>query len=173
MLCCKLFLQPSIWKLELVEDYSLHCFQFHYLSCNHFCKQMAELAKFPAHSLFRISIFTITFVYSFFFDKDNGKPDVYSLVSGAAFAIMSLGLSKQSHFGFEIKLFLVIAGAIFSYPLIFLRFYLDAPTKYSEELTNTADYHVVQVDGSQVNSDCLVAPDLTFDVLPENGDIGL
>lgn len=125
----------------------------------------------------------LTTVYSFFFDKVNGKPDVYSLVSGAAFAIMSLGLSKQSHFGFEvdllyffcgfltlqfmkIKLFLVIAGAIFSYPLIILHFYLHVSTEYSEELTNTADYHVVQIDGYQVNFDSPVAPD--FDALRDS-----
>nr|AFK45993.1 unknown [Medicago truncatula] len=143
--------------------------------------QNSPSLRMRAHLVF--SVFTITTVYSYFFDKVNGKPDVYSLVSGAAFAIMSLGLSKQSHFGFEvdllyffcgyltlqfmkIKLFLVIAGAIFSYPLIILRFYLHVPTEYSEELTNTADYHVVQIDGSQVNFDSLVAPD--FDAFPDS-----
>jgi len=31
LLCSKLFLQLSIWKLEFVEDNSLHCFQFYHL----------------------------------------------------------------------------------------------------------------------------------------------
>ncbi|RDX76285.1 Exocyst complex component EXO70B1, partial [Mucuna pruriens] len=88
-------------------------------------------------------ILTITTVYSFFFDKEvKGKPDAYSLISFAAFAIMSLGLSKLSHFGFEvdllyffsglltlqlmkIKLWLVIVGVSFSYSLIILRSTLD------------------------------------------------
>lgn len=95
-----------------------------------------------AHLVF--SVFIITTVYSFFFDKANGKPDLYSLISGAAFAIMSLSLSKQTHFGFEvdllyffcgyltlqlmkIKLVLVIVGASFSYSLIIFRYYLGKP----------------------------------------------
>jgi len=95
-----------------------------------------------AHLVF--SVFIITTVYSFFFDKANGKPDLYSLISSAAFAIMSLSLSKQTHFGFEvdllyffcgyltlqlmkIKLVLVIVGASFSYSLIIFRYYLGKP----------------------------------------------
>jgi cell division protein FtsW (lipid II flippase) len=91
-------------------------------------------------------VFAITTVYSFFFDKANGKPDLYSLLSCAAFAVMSLCLSKQVHLGFEvdllyffcgyltlqlmkIKLFLVGVGIIFSYFLIILRFYLSNPTE--------------------------------------------
>jgi hypothetical protein len=66
------------------------------------------------------------------------------MVSGSAFAFMSLGLSQQSHFGFEvdllyffcgyltvqlmrIKLVLIIAGVSFSYSLIMLHFYLHSP----------------------------------------------
>jgi len=68
----------------------------------------------------------------------NGKPDAYSLISCAAFAIMSLSLSRQTQCGFEIdllyfflgclivqlmklKLQLFILGAGFSYCLIILR----------------------------------------------------
>ncbi|RHN56670.1 hypothetical protein MtrunA17_Chr5g0431951 [Medicago truncatula] len=61
--------------------------------------QNSPSLRLRAHLVF--SIFTITTVYSFFFDKANGKPDVYSLVSGAAFAIMSLGLSKQRSLWFR------------------------------------------------------------------------
>jgi hypothetical protein len=69
---------------------------------------------------------------------------VYNMVSDAAFAFMSLGLSQQSNLGFEvdllyffcgyltvqlmtIKLFLIVAGGSFSYFLIMLRFYLNSP----------------------------------------------
>jgi hypothetical protein len=98
--------------------------------------------RLKAHLVF--SVFTITNIYSFFFDKVNGKPDVYNMVSGSAFALMSLGLSQQSHFGFEvdllyffcgyltvqlmrIKLVLIFAGVSFSYSLIMLHFYLHSP----------------------------------------------
>ncbi|BAT81478.1 hypothetical protein VIGAN_03120400 [Vigna angularis var. angularis] len=67
--------------------------------------------------------------------KPKGKPDAYSLVSCAAFATMSLGLSNLTQFGFqidllyffcggllvqlmEIKMWLVIVGGSFSYSLI-------------------------------------------------------
>ncbi|CAJ1975346.1 unnamed protein product [Sphenostylis stenocarpa] len=84
-------------------------------------------------------ILMITCIYSFFFDKEvKGKPDAYSLVSCAAFAIMSLALVRLCHFGFEvdllyffsgaltlqlmkIKLWLVIVGGSFTYSLIILR----------------------------------------------------
>ncbi|WJX63681.1 hypothetical protein P8452_48538 [Trifolium repens] len=73
----------------------------------------------------------------------NGKPDAYSLISCAAFAIMSLSLSRQTQCGFEIdllyfflgclivqlmkiKLQLFILGAGFSYSLIILRSFLSS-----------------------------------------------
>ena len=56
-----------------------------------------------AHTAF--STLLLTSVYSFFLDKDvKEKPDAYSLVSCVAFAIMSLGLSRLSHLGFEVDL---------------------------------------------------------------------
>ncbi|PNX94802.1 WRKY transcription factor [Trifolium pratense] len=100
------------------------------------------------------------------------------MVSGSAFAFMSLGLSQQSHFGFEvdllyffcgyvtvqlmrIKLFLIIAGVSFSYSLIMLHFYLhssidqrvqqdqdSASISSSVELTNTS---AIPVDSHRVN----------------------
>jgi hypothetical protein len=93
--------------------------------------------RFKAHTAFLV--LTITSVYSFYFDKVvNGKPDVYSLISCAAFAIMSLSLSRQTQCGFEVdllyfflgcltvflmkvKLQLFIIGAGLSYSLIILR----------------------------------------------------
>ncbi|KAK2376586.1 exocyst complex component EXO70B1 [Trifolium repens] len=61
-----------------------------------------------AHLVFLVLI--ITTVYSFFFDKLYEKPDVYSLVSSACFAIMSLCLSKLSNFGFEVDLVYFFCG---------------------------------------------------------------
>jgi len=74
------------------------------------------------------------------------KPDVYSLGLSVAFVIMSLGLSRLSHLGFEvdllyffcglltvqlmkIKLWLVIVGGAFNYSLILLRSNLDSSNK--------------------------------------------
>ncbi|XP_045832145.1 uncharacterized protein LOC123923501 [Trifolium pratense] len=103
--------------------------------------QHSPSMRLRAHLVFLV--FAVTTVYSFFFDKANGKPDLYSLISSAAFSIMSLCLSKQVHLGFEvdllyffcgiqlmkIKLFLVRVGIIFSYFLIILRFNLGNPTE--------------------------------------------
>jgi hypothetical protein len=61
--------------------------------------QHSRSLRFKAHTAFLV--LTITAVYSFFFDKVmNGKPDAYSLISCAAFAIMSLSLSRQTQCGF-------------------------------------------------------------------------
>jgi hypothetical protein len=57
---------------------------------------------FKTHLVFLV--FAISTVYSFFFDKTNGKPDLYCRISYVTFAIMSLSLSKQTHFGIEVDL---------------------------------------------------------------------
>lgn len=98
-------------------------------------------SRLKAHSAFLVLL--MTSVYSFFVDKElQGKPDVYSLVSSAAFAIASLGLSTLTTLGFEvdllyffsgvlivqlmkINLWLVIVGGGFSYFLIILRSTLE------------------------------------------------
>lgn len=84
-------------------------------------KQSRSL-RFKAHTAFLV--LTITSVYSFYFNKVvNGKPDAYGLISCAAFAIMSLSLSRQSQCGFEVdllyfflgfQLFIIGAGLIYS-----------------------------------------------------------
>ncbi|KAI5435022.1 uncharacterized protein LOC127118476 [Lathyrus oleraceus] len=124
------------------------------------CQTSSISLGLKAHLVF--SVFTITTVYSFFFDKANGKPDLYSLISCAAFAIMSLSLSKQTHFGFEvdllyffcgyltlqlmkIKLFLVVVGVIFSYFLIILRFYLGNPIESVHHRLQFQDQHSVVI----------------------------
>ncbi|RDX70799.1 Exocyst complex component EXO70B1, partial [Mucuna pruriens] len=104
------------------------------------CQHSPSL-RFKAHSAFLV--LTITSVYSYFADKVvNGKPDAYSLISCAAFAIMSFSLSRQTQCGFEmdsfyfflgclivqllkINLALAIVGIGLSYGLIILRSSLD------------------------------------------------
>ncbi|WJX63697.1 transcription factor [Trifolium repens] len=78
--------------------------------------------------------------------KVNGKPDVYNMVSGSAFAFMSLDRRVQQ----DQDSALVI----------------QIPEDGSEELTNTsANEYAIPVDASQVNSDRVA--------LPENNDLGL
>ncbi|KAK7321388.1 hypothetical protein VNO77_31991 [Canavalia gladiata] len=121
-------------------------------------------------------VLMMTSVYSFFFDKEaSGKADAYSLVSTAAFAIMSLGLSKLSHCGFEVdllyffcaflvlqlikvKLWLVIVGAGFTYSLFTLRSYLDTRVYLGLQIQDQVDIEIgsysqeITSDASQVGS---------------------
>ena len=93
---------------------------------------------FVAHTTFAVLV--ITSLYSYFFDKlMHNKPDAYSLISCASFAVTALSLSRnKTQCGFEIDLLyfllaclmmqlmkitlkLFIFGAIFSYFLIIIR----------------------------------------------------
>ncbi|MED6155975.1 hypothetical protein PIB30_010618 [Stylosanthes scabra] len=136
--------------------------------------QFSAAFRFKAHLSFLA--LTITAVYSFFLDKNvNGKPDVYSLISCAAFAVMCLCLSRQSHFGFEVDLLYFFLGALivqlmkihlilgifgvgFSYSLVILRPALDFENEHQR--LDDQYYSVVQVDSdsqqqgaAQVDSD--------------------
>ncbi|MED6115831.1 hypothetical protein PIB30_094508, partial [Stylosanthes scabra] len=109
-------------------------------------------------------VLMITSFYSFYFDKAvNGKPDAYSIVSCAAFAVIFLGLSRHSHCGFEvdllyfflaaltiqlmrIKWFLAILGASYSYALIMIRTRLDAQLEVNGYHGVPEEPHVIQVD---------------------------
>ncbi|KHN17798.1 Exocyst complex component 7 [Glycine soja] len=124
--------------------------------------------RVEAHMAFFILM--ITSVYAFFFDKEvKGKPDAYSLVSCAAFAIMSLAVSRLSHFGFEvdllhffsgvltiqlmkIKSWLVIVGGSFSYSLVILRSSLVAARSGYHGLQDQNHHHVVIEFGSHSES---------------------
>ncbi|XP_061354306.1 exocyst complex component EXO70B1-like [Gastrolobium bilobum] len=117
---CLLILFPEIWQRLLISP------------------------RFKTHSPFWVV--SITSVYSFFFDKAvSGKSDVYNLISCAAFAIVSLSLSRRTHCGFEkdllyfflgvlivrlmmIKIALGILGVCFGYFLHYLC-YSDAPPR--------------------------------------------
>ncbi|XP_058772765.1 exocyst complex component EXO70B1-like [Vicia villosa] len=129
-----LFGDWNSWKIIL---YTLFSFIISLLILFAKIWQSSRSLRFKAHTAFLV--LTITSVYSFFFDKEmNEKPDSFSLISCAAFAIMSMSLSRQSQCGFEvdllyfflgslivllmkIKLQLFFVGAGFSYSLIIIR----------------------------------------------------
>jgi hypothetical protein len=158
-----LFGNWNLWKIILYTVLSFFiCVAI--LFANKWQNSNASL-PLKAHLVF--CVFAITTVYAFFFDKINGKPDGYSLVSSAAFAIMSLGLSKQSCFGFEvdlllffcgcltaqlmkINLFLALAGLSFSYPLVILRFYLRAPA-YESVQNDQVSEAIIQIPAEYSN----------------------
>lgn len=136
--------------------------------------------RLEAHTAFLVLM--ITSVYSFFVDKVvKGKPDACSLVSCAAFAIMSLCLSRLSRFGFEvdllyffsgvltiqlmkIKIWLVVVGGSFSYSLILLRSTLGAsPTRIEYRGLQLRDDLVIEIDSqgtshstSQLHPDVMI-----------------
>ncbi|KOM47270.1 hypothetical protein LR48_Vigan07g097400 [Vigna angularis] len=117
----------------------------------------------------------MTSVYSYFVGtKVKGKPDVYSVVSNAAFAIMSLGLSTFSPFGFKvdlmyffcgvlivqlmkIKLWLIIVGGCFSYSLNILHSTLDTDQRSYDLLSITIDPR--SQSQSQVSTGSVSPPD--------------
>ncbi|MED6143900.1 hypothetical protein PIB30_010257 [Stylosanthes scabra] len=135
--------------------------------------QHSASLRFRAHMAFLV--LTVTSVYSFFFDKAvNGKPDVFSLVLCAAFAIMSLSLSRQIHCGFEvdllyfflgvliiqlmkIKLLLGTIGVCFSYFLVILRSSLDFQPENDDLQLEDQEAIAIRVDSQQSNNDSQLA----------------
>ncbi|ESW14091.1 hypothetical protein PHAVU_008G252300 [Phaseolus vulgaris] len=96
-----------------------------------------------AHTAF--STLLLTSVYSFFLDKDvKEKLDAYSLVSCVAFAIMSLGLSRLSHLGFEVDLLYFFSGLL-TYSLILLRSTLDPQPRSGYHGLPHQDHVVVEM----------------------------
>nr|XP_007142155.1 hypothetical protein PHAVU_008G257100g [Phaseolus vulgaris]ESW14149.1 hypothetical protein PHAVU_008G257100g [Phaseolus vulgaris] len=120
--------------------------------------------RLKAHLAFFVLI--ITSVYSFWFDNVvKGKPDAYSLISCAAFATMSLGLSNLTQLGFQIdllyffcgsltvqlmkiKLWLVIVGGGFSYSLLQLR-YCPRDTEGENLQLQVQNQVTIQIDDSE------------------------
>ncbi|CAK8536745.1 unnamed protein product [Lathyrus sativus] len=121
--------------------------------------------RFKAHSTFLVLV--ITSFYSFFSDKViTGKPDLYSSISYAAFALMSLSLSRQIQCGFEvdlmyfylgcliiqlmkIKLPLAIIGACYSYCLIILRSTFSSLSVSPENQYLEEQRIIIRVDSQQ------------------------
>ncbi|XP_058744779.1 exocyst complex component EXO70B1-like [Vicia villosa] len=123
--------------------------------------------RFKAHSAFLVLV--ITSIYSFFSDKVmNGKPDAYSSISYASFALMSLSLSRQIQCGFEVdlmyfylgclivqlmkfNLLLAIVGVCYSYCLVILRssFTSLSATSENQSLELEEQRIVIRVDSQQ------------------------
>lgn len=111
-----------------------------------------------------VLVLLLTSFYSFVSDKDvSGKPDMLSLISCAAFAVMSLCLSKQIDLGFgadllnfflgcltvqlmKINLMLSIFAAIFCYCLMVLRSKLDSQTQIGT--LRMEDHVAVDIDAA-------------------------
>ncbi|OIW04389.1 hypothetical protein TanjilG_32581 [Lupinus angustifolius] len=145
----------------------LYCV-FSFIIC--FITLFAKVGQFSTSTLFKTRLAVLlslaTTVYSFFYDKAlNQKPDLYILISCAAFAVMCISLSKQTQWGCEkdlvnyflgcliillmkINLWLFFIGAAFSYSLVIFSSSLDATPQsgFSE------DHIVIQVQYSQVDS---------------------
>ncbi|XP_027333537.1 exocyst complex component EXO70B1-like [Abrus precatorius] len=154
----------SWWKLSL---YTVFSFIISFTVLFTKKRHSSTTLRLEAHLAFLVLI--ITSVYSFFLDKlFKGKSDAYGLVSFAAFAIMSLCLSRQIHLGFEVdllyffcgallvqlmkvKLWLVTIGAIFSYSLVILRTSLNSPPLSGHLVGSSLD--AVQVQGDHLAID--------------------
>ncbi|KAF7816183.1 Calmodulin-binding transcription activator 5 [Senna tora] len=109
-----------------------------------FAKKRQLSRSFLLKSHVGFLVLMLASLYSSFYDKSmNGKPDVLSLISSGAFALMSLSLSRQIELGFEvgvsnffagcltvqlmkINLLLAFVAVVFCYSLIVTRCYLDS-----------------------------------------------
>ncbi|KAK7300167.1 hypothetical protein RJT34_11004 [Clitoria ternatea] len=126
--------------------------------------QRSTVLRWKAHMAFLVLV--ITSLYSFFLDKMQGKPDAYNFVSYAAFAVMSLGLSRQTHCGIELDLFyffsgtlivqllmnklwlVVVAVVLIDYSLIALRSSLNASSESGNLDPHVQDQVVIPVDSA-------------------------
>ncbi|XP_057446646.1 TMV resistance protein N-like [Lotus japonicus] len=113
-----------------------------------FAKQLSLLrqqGQLQSYVLFVVLM--IISVYSFLYDKAvDGKPEIKSLVANAAFALVSLSLSKLIKSGYEIGMFayflgcftvqlvtinwvLILVAIIFGCPLVVMHSSSDFPTR--------------------------------------------
>ena len=146
-----------------------------------FVKQHSSSTRY-AHikTYMSFAVLMIISVYSFYYDKAvNGKPEILSLVSNAAFALMSLSLSKLIKFGFEIGIFayflsclvvqlwtinwmLILVAIIFGCPLFVMHstshsqeavdrdHIIDESSGSDPEVGNVGQADVDVINGSQV-----------------------
>lgn len=127
------------WNMCTLIIYAVLCLLILGSICLAYILENDQKLLLQTHLVF--FVLEITTFYSFFNEELDGKPNVWSLISSASFSIMSLCLSKLSHFGFEIDLlnfycilftlqlmkiiwYLFFVGAVFNYFLNMLRFYL-------------------------------------------------
>ena len=162
-----------------------------------FVKQHSSSTRY-AHikTYMSFAVLMIISVYSFYYDKAvNGKPEILSLVSNAAFALMSLSLSKLIKFGFEIGIFayflsclvvqlwtinwmLILVAIIFGCPLFVMHstshsqeavdrdHIIDESSGSDPEVGNVGQADVDVSNGSQVIIDESSGSD------PEVGNVG-
>ena len=144
--------------------------------------------RLEAHLEFLVLI--LTSVYSFWFDNVvKGKPDAYSLISCAAFATMSLGLSNLTLLGFQndllyffcgslmiqlmkIKFWLVIVGVGFSCCLFLLRYYTHDTQDHNLQL-QVPNEVIITIDDleSHMSQEADADVDSTLGTSPEDGDL--
>jgi len=133
-----------------------------------FLKKWKLSRKFLLKAHLGVLVLLLTSLYSFVSDKDlKGKPDLLSLISCAAFALMSFCLSRQIDLGFEsdllnfflgiltvqlmkINLMLSIVAAILCYSLMVLRTKLDSRHEIGT-LRMEADDIAIEIDGVDNN----------------------
>jgi len=113
----------------------------------------------------------LTSIYSFFYDKEmTGKSDILGLISCAAFALMSLSLSRQIDIGFEVdllnfflgcltvqlmsfNLMLASIGGVFCYFVFVLRSSLDLVQQGNESVDVTVTDHVaIEIESVEIRA---------------------
>ncbi|XP_058747947.1 probable WRKY transcription factor 61 [Vicia villosa] len=140
-------------------------------------KRLKLSRRFLMKAHLGVLVLLLTSLYSFVSDNKNlnGKPDLLSLISCAAFALMSFCLSRHIDLGFEsdllnfflgiftlqlmkVNLMLSIVAAIFCYSLMVLRSNWDSCRKIrSSRVENGSDHRDVAIEidvldnGSQQN----------------------
>ncbi|KAF7816181.1 exocyst complex component EXO70B1-like [Senna tora] len=150
------------WNLLKMLIYSVVSF----IICSFmlFAKKWKVSRSLLVKAQFGFLVLMLTSLYSFFYDKAvNGKPDLFSFISCAAFSAMSLSLSRQTEFGFEvdllnfflgcltlllmkINLLLAFIGAAFSYSLFLLRSSLDSQMEIED--ARISDHVTLDIDSA-------------------------
>jgi len=131
--------------------------------------QLSRSLILKAHVAFLVLM--LTSLYSFFYDKEvNAKSDVLGLISCAAFALMSLSLSRQIDLGFEVdllnfflgcltvqlmnfNLMLASIGGVFCYFVIVLRSSLDLQQGGGSVDSTVTDHVAIEIESVEIKAD--------------------
>jgi len=154
------------WNFIKIIIYTVVCFSISSMML--FLKKWKLSRKFLLKAHLGVLVLLLTSLYSFVSDKDlNEKPDLLSMISCVAFALMSFCLSRQIDLGFEsdllnfflgvltvqlmkINLMLSIVAAIFCYTLMILRSKFDSRNKIGT-LRKEADDIAIEIDAADSN----------------------
>jgi len=103
-----------IGKWNTLKFFLYRVFSFVIFTAMLFVKQFSPSRRYGRIKTYmNFTVLMIISVYSFYYDKAvNGKPEILSIVSNAAFALMSLSLTKLIKFGFEIGIFAYFLGCL-------------------------------------------------------------